>query len=270
MQHLRRGLQSRRLVGGRDGVGKDSSDIFSARFSETQRGSWEGVGWGAGSSSISSSALDDEAGWRVRDPSWVEDVESSSSVNGSASYFEWEWRGRIYAEGELAGNIICCSAGTFDAEWGGRDGVGNESGDYSIISSARCLATQMGGRDGGGGGTGGISISSSARCSENGWRRGDPSGAGDVMGRSTVQGSTCFLEAEGEGREGVEGEPVECIFLAVVCNHDAWWGGRDGIGKDSSYNCIFCSTRHSVIYTGGRRIWFWDKLDGSFNGGPNC
>jgi hypothetical protein len=130
--------------GGRDGIGKDSSNncIFcSPRFSETQRGSWEGVGWGAGSSSISSSALDDEAGWRVRDLSWVEDVESSSSVNGSASYFEWEWRGRIYAEGELAGNIICCSAGTFDAEWGGRDGVGNESGDYSIISSARCLAT---------------------------------------------------------------------------------------------------------------------------------
>ncbi len=81
-----------------------------------------------------SSALDDEAEWRVRDPSWVDDVESSSSVNGSASYFDLEWRGRIYAEGELASNIVCCSAGTFDAEWGGRDGAGMESGDYSIFS----------------------------------------------------------------------------------------------------------------------------------------
>jgi hypothetical protein len=86
----------------------------------------------------------------------------------------------------------------------GQDGVGMEFSDYSISSSARCLATQMGGRDGGGGGTGGISISSSARCSEKGWRRGDPSGVEDVMGRSAVKGSTCFLEAGGEGQECVE------------------------------------------------------------------
>jgi hypothetical protein len=91
------------------------------------------------------------------------------------------------------------------------------------------------------------------------------------MGRSTVNCSTCFLEAGGEGREGVEGEPVECNVLGVACNLDAWWGGRDGIGKDSSDNCIFCSARHSVIQKGGQRIWFWDQLrEGSFSGVPSC
>ncbi len=74
-----------------------------------------------------SHSLATRAGWRVRDPSWVKDVEGSSSINGSASYFELEWRGRIYAEGELASNIICCSAGAFDAEWAlsGEDKTGS-------------------------------------------------------------------------------------------------------------------------------------------------
>jgi hypothetical protein len=110
-----------------------ATTVLLGSFLDDSTGETRGGGRGGGQHSISSSALDDEAGWRKRDPSWVDDVESNSSVNGSASYFELEWRGRIYAEGELANNIICCSAGTFDAEWGGRDGVGNESSDYSIV-----------------------------------------------------------------------------------------------------------------------------------------
>ncbi len=114
----------------RDSIRNDSSDncsICSASFSATQLESQEGKGWGAGSNSISSLALDGEAGWREQDPSWVDYVESSSSVNGKASFFELDWRGRTYAEGELADNNISYSAGTFSGEWGGQDGVGNES-----------------------------------------------------------------------------------------------------------------------------------------------
>jgi hypothetical protein len=161
---------------GCDGIENDSSGncIFcSACFSETGRVRRELRGGEACSNSISSSALNEEASWRERDPSWDDDVESSN-VNGSASFFGVEERGCVYSEGVLANIIICGSADTFDVERGGQDGVGNESSKHSIFRSVRCFATQMRGCDGGAGGTGGIGISNSARCSESGWRQGVP------------------------------------------------------------------------------------------------